>query len=337
MRGKITLEDHWDHPDNGEQAHKWAGLFAVDPEKNVREIMDLDHIRTSYMDEYGVGYTILSYTSPGVQSITDPGEALKFAQKVNDYVYEKIKDKSDRYGSFAALPMHDPKTAAEELTRCVREYGFKGALVNDYQVGEDGETLIFYDQPEWDVFWETCSELGVPFYMHPREPYGIIYDKLWKQRKWLVGPPLSFAQGVSLHVLGMVTNGVFDRFPKLQVIMGHLGEHVPVDIWRINHWLEDVKKPCGLHKTMKKTIREYFRDNIWVTTSGNFSTPTMNLVINEIGADRIMFSTDYPFESFKDACTWFDAAELPEQTREAIGRGNAKKLFKLDQYKDCDA
>lgn len=225
--------------------------------------------------------------------------------------------------------MHDPKEAAEELTRCVKQLGFKGALVNDTQrAGEEGDDMIFYDGPEWDVFWKTCTDLDVPFYLHPRNPTGTMYEKLWAKRKWLVGPPLSFAQGVSLHLLGMVTNGVFDRHPKLQIIIGHLGEHIPFDMWRINHWFEDVKKPLGLD--CKKTIREYFAENIWITTSGHFSTTTLNFCINEVGSDRILFSIDYPFESFADACDWFDATELNNVDRAKIGKDNAKKLLKID-------
>lgn len=330
MLGKITLEDHFNLPDFAEKAKWWAGLFAVDADKHVREISDVGKIRLGYADQYGVGYHILSYTAPGIQDIADPKQAISLARQVNDYIYEQIKDKSDRFGSFATLSMHDPAEAAAELRRCVEQYGFKGALVNDIQIGPDGESLIFYDKPEWDVFWQTCVELDVPFYLHPKQPTGVVYDKLWADRKWLIGPPLSFAQGVSLHLLGMVVNGVFDRNPKLQVVIGHLGEHIPFDLWRINHWFEDVKKPLGLKETCKKTIRDYFRENIWITTSGHFSTSTLKYCIEELGgADRIMFSTDYPFECYKDACTWFDGLKLDEGQKEAIGRDNALRLFKL--------
>ena len=234
--------------------------------------------------------------------------------------------------------MHDPEEAAAELRRCVTQYGFKGALVNDTQrAGPTGEDMIFYDSPAWDIFWKTVTDLEIPFYLHPRNPTGQIYEKLWADRKWLVGPPLSFAQGVSLHLLGMVTNGVFDRFPSLQVIIGHLGEHIPFDLWRINHWFEDIKKPLGLKETCKKTIREYFAENIWITTSGHFSTPTLKYCIEEMGTDRILFSIDYPFESFDDACVWYDKMELDEETKRKIGKDNAKKLFKLGDFKDCDA
>jgi 2,3-dihydroxybenzoate decarboxylase len=234
MLGKITLEDHFNIPEFAEKARWWAGFFATDVDRHVREISDIQDIRLKYADEHGVGYHILSYTAPGIQDIADPAEALKAAQFVNDWTYEQIKDYPDRFGSFAALPMHDPQTAADELRRCVTKYGFKGTLVNDIQIGPDGEELIFFDNEKWDVFWETCVELDVPFYLHPKQPTGVVYEKLWADRKWLVGPPLSFANGVALHLMGMIVNGVFDRHPKLQVILGHLGERIPFDLWRAN-------------------------------------------------------------------------------------------------------
>lgn len=230
----------------------------------------------------------------------------------------------------STLSMHDPRIAADELRRCVTQYGFLGALVNDTQRNDaSGDSMIFYDGEEWDPFWKTVTELDVPFYMHPRNPTGVFLEKLWAPRKWLIGPPLSFAQGVSLHLLGMVTNGVFDRHPKLQVVIGHMGEHLPFDLWRINHWFEDVKKPLGL--SCKRTIREYFQNNIWITTSGHFSTPTLKYAIEEITAARIMFSIDYPFESFEDACQWWEKIDLASDVKQRIGRDNAVALFKLKQ------
>jgi 2,3-dihydroxybenzoate decarboxylase len=132
--------------------------------------------------------------------------------------------------------------------------------------------------------------------------------------------------------MGMVVNGVFDRNPKLKVIVGHLGEHIPFDLWRINHWFEDIKKPLGM--PIKKSIYDYFRENIWITTSGHFSTSTLKYCIEELGSDHIMFSTDYPFECYEDACSWFDKLDLSPKVKMDIGRDNAKQLFKLDGFKD---
>ncbi|KAJ5443502.1 2-3-dihydroxybenzoate decarboxylase [Penicillium daleae] len=338
MLGKIALEEAFALPRFSEKTRWWAGLFATDVDKHVAEITDVDSIRLNFAEKHGVGLQILSYTAPGVQDIWDPVDAQKLAVEINDYIAEKVKAHPDRFAAFATLSMHDPHEAAAELRRCVTQHGFLGALVNDTQrAGPDGDDMIFYDNEKWDIFWQTCTELDVPLYLHPRNPTGTIYDKLWADRKWLVGPPLSFAHGVSLHTLGMVTNGVFDRHPKLQIILGHLGEHIPFDMWRINHWFEDRKKLLGLAETCKKTIREYFAQNIWITTSGHFSTTTLNFCLAEVGADRILFSIDYPFETFEDACGWFDALAINEVDRYKIGRENAKKLFKLGEYKDCNA
>ena len=131
-----------------------------------------------------------------------------------------------------SMPLsHSPCTipqAAQELRRCVIRYGFQGALVNDTQrTDESGDGMNFYDTQAWDPFWKTVTEVDVPFYLHHRNPTGRDYTQRWADRQWLLGPPFSFAQGVSLHVLGMVTKGVFDRHPRLKVIIGHLGEHIP--------------------------------------------------------------------------------------------------------------
>ena len=354
MLGKVALEEAFALPRFHEKTQWWASLFAIDAAKHAAEISDITDKRIKYMDQHGVGHTVLSYTAPGVQDVWDPKEAQALAVEVNDYIAEAIKPHPDRFSAFAyvlirskesrisanmncsTLSMHDPNEASAELKRVVKEYGFKGALVNDTQrAGSDGDDMIFYDGPEWDVFWSTVEELDVPFYLHPRNPTGTIHEKLWAKRSWLIGPPLSFAQGVSLHVLGMVTNGVFARHPKLQIILGHLGEHIPFDMWRINHWFEDIKKPLGL--SCKKTIREYFEQNLWITTSGHFSTSTLQFCLGEVGADRILFSIDYPFESFGDACNWYDDIPMNKSDKKKIGRDNAAKLLKLGDFKDSKA
>ena len=142
-------------------------------------------------------------TAPGIQDFTDPKEAADNAVKANDWLYDQIKKNPKRFGGFAALSMHDPQTAADELRRCVKEYGFLGSLVNDNQRTES-DTPIFYDTPEWDVFWQTCVELDVPFYLHPIAPKGAIFDKLYKDRTPLIGPCMSFANNVSLHLVSLV-------------------------------------------------------------------------------------------------------------------------------------
>ncbi|KOS21965.1 hypothetical protein ESCO_002307 [Escovopsis weberi] len=336
MLGKVALEEAFALPRMVEQTRIWGSSYAVDVEKHAAEITDVGDIRLQYMDKHGVGFTILSYTAPGVQDIWDAGKAQAFAVEVNNHAAEAVKAHPDRFGAFATLSMHDPVQAAAELRRCVTELGFLGALVNDTQrAGPEGDDPIFYDGPEWDVFWSTLTELDVPLYLHPRNPTGVVHEKMYAARKWLIGPTLSFAMGVNVHLMGMMTNGVFDRHPKLQIIVGHLGERIPFDLWRINHWFEDNFKRLGL--SCKKTIHDYFAQNIWLTTSGQFHTPTLEYCIDQMGADRILFSIDYPFESFSDACDWYNGVTLrnPENVTK-IGRDNAKKLFKLGAFKDSE-
>ncbi|PGH23671.1 hypothetical protein AJ80_02277 [Polytolypa hystricis UAMH7299] len=342
MRGKVTLEEAFNTPEIAAATRDVTASHYIRPDRMndyEQDVTDMSR-RRKYADDNGVGYTICSHTVPGVQGERDPAKAEKMATTVNDWIAGQIKDRRHKMGAFATLSMHNPKQATEELRRCVKDYGFHGALLNNWQLAytPDGkETILLYDQPEYDVFWSVVQELDVPIYIHPAAPQGVLYDMQYKQRKYLIGPPLSFANDVSIHMMGLITNGVLDRFPKLQLVFGHFGEHIPFDLWRINHWLEDIEKPLGLSKTCKKTIHEYFRENIWITTSGHFSTATLQYCIGQVGADRILFSVDFPYETYDDACQWYDKAEINLTDKVKIGRENAKKLLKLHNYHDSKA
>lgn len=169
-------------------------------------------------------------------------------------------------GAFACLSMHEPKQAGQELRRCVQELGCHGALLCDFQhSGPNGETYLYYDQLTYDEFWKVFTELDLPSYIHPAAPSDFILDRLCAQRQNLTGLPLSFANDASLHTLGLISNGVLDGFPKLKIIIGHQGKHIPVDFWRINHWFKDVKRPIANVEgrvMAEKTIYDYFKQNI---------------------------------------------------------------------------
>lgn len=342
MLGKIALEEAFQLPGFEEHSELLSEGF-IQPERResyLLQIADINNERLKLSDSHGIGYTVVSLTSPGIQHIHNAQEAATRAAEANDWAYEQISSHRNKLGAFAALSMHDPVQAGQELRRCVEELGFHGALLNDFQhAGSNGETYLFYDQPKYDAFWRVVEELDVVVYLHPAAPSDAILEKLYSQRTYLIGPPLSFANGVNLHLLGIITNGVLDRFPKLKIIVGHLGEHIPFDLWRINHWFEDVFKPIARKKgesMCAKTIYDYFRHNIWVTTSGHFSTKSLKLVVDEIGADRVLFSVDYPYETMEDACGWWDGdaqaiqrAVGGEEHYHKIGRDNAFKLLKL--------
>lgn len=350
MLGKVSLEEAFELPRLLESSKEQAALYIApqNADRYIEQIQNVKGNRLTLSNKHGIGYTIMSLTVPGVQGIYVQTEAEDYATEVNDYIAREVSSHRDRLGAFASLSMHDPIQAGKELTRCVKELGMHGALLNDLQhAGPDGETYLFYDQPEYDVFWKVVCDLDVPIYIHPLGPMGIYYEQQYKQRKYLIGPPMSFANGVSLHILGMITNGVFDRFPKLKIIIGHLGEHLPGDFWRISHWFEHCSRPLAMQRGEvfgKKSLLDYFKQNIYFTTSGNFSTATLKFVVDHIGADRVLFSVDSPYEFIEQGCQWWDGdaekikqAVGGEQAYYDIGRENSKKLFKLGRYHDSEA
>ncbi|KAJ1730692.1 hypothetical protein H4S06_000181 [Coemansia sp. BCRC 34490] len=350
MRGKVSFEEAYEIPDLANSSREQAALYIApkDLDRYLSEIKSPTGGRLDISNKNGIGYTIYSLTVPGVQGIPEKAKAEKHATDANNWIHNEIKDHRDRMGAFAALSMHDPAQAGQELERCVKQLGFHGALLNNWQrAGPDGETYILYDDPSFDVFWQKCIELDVPVYLHPSAASGKVYDTFYKDRRYLIGPPISFAQDVALHTMGLITNGVFDRNPKLKLILGHLGERIPYDLWRTNHWLEDVERPLADSRgdTMsRKPLLHYFKNNIYITTSGHFSTETVKYVCDYIGADRILFSVDSPYEKVEAGAGWYDkdqenltkALGGPQQYLD-VGRENAKKLFKLGKYHDSDA
>jgi 2,3-dihydroxybenzoate decarboxylase len=248
------------------------------------------------------------------------------AREANDILAAEIRKRPDRFAGFAALPMQDPDEAARELTRCVKELGFVGALVNGFSQAGSADSALYYDLPQYRPFWRTVAELDVPFYLHPRNPLpGAVPG--YAGHNWLLGPNWAFHAETAVHALRLIGAGLFDAHPTLQIILGHLGEGIPAYLWRIDNRNSWMKAP---HKyAAKKSVADYVRNNFVLTTSGNFSTSALNQSIEEIGVERVLWSADYPFEDISDAAEWIDAAPLSEEDRLKIGRTNAQKLFKL--------
>jgi 2,3-dihydroxybenzoate decarboxylase len=210
------------------------------------------------------------------------------------------------------------------LTRCVKELGFSGALVNGFsQIGE-ADSAVFYDLPQYRPFWATVQQLDVPFYLHPRAPL-TTRQQSYEGHLWLVGSVWGFAVETSIHALRLMGSGLFDEYPKLKVILGHLGEGLPFNIWRVDHRISK-----GTQRTKAQlSMGEYLRENFYITTSGNFHTQALTDVVLEVGADRVLYSVDYPFEDMAEAASWFDQAAISEPDRLKIARSNAQKLFQL--------
>ena len=170
--------------------------------------------------------SILSLVAPGIQAIPNVSEAISGARRANDHLAESIAKYPKRLKGFAAIPLQDPQAAAQELTRCVKELGFCGALANGFsQVGE-ADSAVYYDLPRYRPFWATVEQLGVPFYLHPREPL-VTRQQAYEGHPWLVGSAWGFGAETAVHALRLMGSGLFDEYPKLRIIVGHLGEGVP--------------------------------------------------------------------------------------------------------------
>ena len=327
MQGKIALEEHFAIADTLMDSR---GYFPDRVWEEVKSrVLDLHERRIALMDEYGIAMMLLSLNAPAVQAIPDPAQAYDIARKANDYLAEAVRKRPDRFAGLAALPMQEPERAARELERCVTELGFRGALVNGFSQIGDADTALYYDLPQYRPFWATVEKLDVPFYLHPRNP--LPRDaKIYDGHPWLLGPVWAFGQETAVHALRLMGSGLFDVHPRLQIILGHMGECLPFAMWRIdnaNAWIENRHNYAA-----KRRMREYFSANFHVTTSGNFHTPALFAAIAEIGVERVMFSTDWPFENIDHAAKWFDTAPISENDRQLIGRTNAMRLFKLGNY-----
>ena len=220
--------------------------------------------------------------------------------------------------------MQDPQAAAQELTRCVKELGFCGASVNGFSQTGTADSAVYYDLPQYRPFWETVQQLDVPFYLHPRSPLPT-RQQAYEGHPWLTGSTWRFAAETSIHALRLMGSGLFDEYPKLKVILGHLGEGVAFGIWRIDHRISKT----GIRPKAKLPIGQYLRENFYITTSGNFRTQALTDVLQEIGADRVLYSVDYPFEDMAEAANWFDQAAISEPDRIKIARNNARQLLHL--------
>ncbi|ESK90342.1 amidohydrolase family protein [Moniliophthora roreri MCA 2997] len=293
-------------------------------------LLDIHNQRLAQMDENGIDFMVLSCANPCIQGISDPDKAATMAVHVNNVLASAISNNTARFGAFAALSMHNASVAAQELNRTVKELGFLGALVNDYQQsGVNNDMLLFYDQPEYDVFWEMVTDLDVPVYFHPRGNVPTIHDILYGHAHWLSGPSQEFAATLSTHLLGLCTNGVFDRFPSLKVISGHLGERIPSDLFRIDDQLAR-QVPQGM--PMLRNVSSYWRTNLFETTSGNFATEILLLHNQTIGLDRILYSIDYPFVPMEQATEWVNSLDsvLSAEELSRLKRGAAIELLKLN-------
>jgi len=294
---------------------------APRPGEVEARLLDLGDARIADMDAAGVDVQVVAHTAPGAQGYPAAGAAA-LAREENDRLAEAIGRHPDRLAAFAALPTADPAAAAGELERAVRDLGFRGAMVNGTTDGR------FLDDRRFWPLLERAEALGVPVYLHPAVPPAAVVDAYYAglpagASDLLATTAWGWHIETGLHVLRLVLAGVFDRFPALQVVVGHLGEALPFMLARANAVLSPAA--TGL----ERTLAEYVRGNVHLTTSGFFSTaPFLNTLL-EVGADRILFAVDYPFSPNQRGVAFLDTLPVSPADRERIAHGNAERLLRL--------
>lgn len=315
---KIAFEEHFSVPVFSEYAKAFTQHLPTDVRKDLlMRLNDFDDARLDDMAAGNVQYIILSQSAPGMQAEPDVALAQRHASENNDFLAQRVARRPDRYGGFAHLSMHDPKQAADELERTVRQLGFKGALINGHTCGR------YYDDPAFDVFWERAEALDAPIYLHPANFSQV--PALLADMPVLQGATFGWSMETGGHALRLLFGGVFDRFPGLKVVLGHMGEFLPFMRWRLDSRFEAY--PHGI--TLKQKPSAYFQSNLFITTSGVCSAPTLLGAIGEMGPENVLFSIDYPYESTALACDFIEQAPLDAATRQLVCNGNARRLFKL--------
>ena len=284
--------------------------------EDVQKLLDVGSGRIAEMDRAGIAMQVLSNSGPSVEEY-DASVRVGLARSINDELADAVRRNPKRFAAFATLPYGEPLAAADELERCVVKLGMKGTKISSHVGGE-----YLDDRRFWPLF-ERAEALGVPIYLHPKEPpQGL--SKFFAPYPALAAPMWGFSVDASLHAMRLICSGLFDRYPKLKIILGHLGEGIPFWLWRIdNRWVKD------RHTGLKKLPGEYFRENFRVTTSGMFSDAALGCVHQAIGADNILFAVDYPFESSEEAVSFMDAAPLGLADKEKICHANAEALLAL--------
>ncbi|RQU68229.1 amidohydrolase [Burkholderia cenocepacia] len=315
---KIALEEHFMTPGFEHYSRSFTSLM---PDAVARQLAadlgDFDDARLSAMDRAGIELSVLSQTGPAIQGESDRPKAIEMAMVSNDYLAEKVARRPDRYAGFAALPMQSPRDAVSELQRAVTVLGMKGALVNGHSHG------TYYDDPAYDVVWSALEQLDVPLYLHPTDAKG--GSLAFSGHPELSGAIWGWGVETATHALRLIFGGVFDRFPRLKVILGHMGEGLPFQRWRMDSRF--AAYPNGIR--LERAPSEYIGTNIVITTAGVCSHAALSGAIAELGADAVMFSVDYPYESSEIAARFIEEAPLNSETLQKVCNGNAKRLLKL--------
>jgi predicted TIM-barrel fold metal-dependent hydrolase len=323
----VALEEHFNVPALVKRIDPAAIARRGFPVGMVRgleeQLADVGAGRLADMDAAGITVHVLSASGPGADLVAG-GDGVALARDMNEALAKAVSEHPDRFAGFAHLPMREPAAAADELERAVRDLGFCGAMVNG--VTEDR----FLDDPRFEPILARAEQLDVPIYLHPHLPPEAVrkayYDGLPGHAGfWLSAAAWGWHSEVAIHVLRLVISGTLDRHPKLKLIVGHMGEGLPAMLVRSDHVLS--RDTAHLKRAVAKTIL----DQVWITTSGLFTRPPLDIALAVFGIDRVLFSIDFPYSSNRVGKDFLDSLDLPAADLEKFAHGNADRLLKLGQ------
>jgi predicted TIM-barrel fold metal-dependent hydrolase len=285
----------------------------ADPELG-RRLGDLGALRIAEMDAAGIDLQVISHVEPATQNF-EPAEAVRLAAAANDRLNEAIRAHPTRFAGFAALPTPDPAAAARELERAVIQLGFKGAMVHGLTRG-----AFLDEKPFWPIL-DTAQRLDVPIYLHPATPHAAVIEAYYAGFPSMVRVGHGFTSEMSAAAIRLVLSEVFDTFPRLQIILGHLGEALPFLLPRVDRYVSRQMKG--------RTFRDTITKNFHFTTGGKFTHTALQCTIEEIGIERVMFAVDWPFHSNLDGAAFIDTAPISNDAKAMIFAGNARRLLRL--------
>ncbi len=303
------------------------GFYMSSPTDRAQHIMrcltDLDQVRLQHMDEAGIDHQVIALTAPGVQ-VMDKATAVSFSRLANDQLAEAVRRHPTRFSGMIAIAPHDPTAAAKEIERGVTQLGMNSVIINSHTQGE-----YLSDSKFWDIF-AAAEAHGVPIYLHPNSlPRDMIGPF---QECGLDGAIYGFGVETGLHALRIITAGVFDRFPKLQMIIGHMGEALPFWAYRLDymHRATVASQRYESVRPLRRKPSEYLRENFYITTSGVAWEPAIKFTQAVVGVDRVLYAMDYPYQYAVDEVVAMDNMDMSAADKKKFFQANAESVFKIE-------
>lgn len=303
------------------------GFYATSPSERatliIDRLLDLGERRLADMDATGIDVAILSLTSPGVQPLLDADEAKGMVSRANDYLAERCQAHPTRFVGMTSIAPQDPEWSAAEIRRGASELGFRGVMVNSHTQGH------YLDEPQFDPIFRALADTGQPLYIHPQTlPDSMIGNMI---EAGLDGAIFGFGVETGMHLLRLITTGIFDRYPDLQIAVGHGGEAIPYWLYRIDymHKAGVRSQRYERFKPLKKDFFAYLRENVLATTSGLPFPPAIKLMQEVMGEDRVMYAMDYPYEYVADEVRACDTLDISDAAKKKLMQTNAERVFKL--------